>query len=161
MSSRKLERGLLHRAAGERGIDPACLRNVLFRCLDEQRAGKPHGAVGMGAAAGRHDRGVAGHEFYLFRRDAEPVCQHLREGRLMALAARLRAGDRLDFAHLPHRDLHKVESFQTGGHGHVGETVDKTDLSISSATGGAGAGKSRKSKGEQDCQRFACANGKH
>jgi hypothetical protein len=55
----------------------------------------------------------------------------------------------------------KVESFQTGGHGHVGETVDKTDLSISSATGGAGAGKSRKSKGEQDCQRFACANGKH
>jgi hypothetical protein len=53
----------------------------------------------------------------------------------------------------------KVESFQTGGHGHSEAAFDKNETTIGSATGGAG--KSRKSMGEQQCRGLACASGEH
>jgi hypothetical protein len=60
----------------------------------------------------------------------------------------------------------KVESYQTGGSGR-GAAFDKTETTIGSATGGAGAGKTkaRKSMGwdviPQHCRGLACANGEH
>src|SRR5258707_973164 len=75
----------------------------------------------MGAAASGHNGGVARHELHLFRRNAEAISQHLREGGLMALPARLGAGDRFDltarmdrqaniFARMSDRALHIVRN---------------------------------------------------
>src|SRR5262245_14215081 len=52
----------------------------------------------MGAAASRHDRGIAGYEPHFVGRNAQPIGEHLRERRLMSLPARLGASNRLDLA---------------------------------------------------------------
>jgi hypothetical protein len=63
-------------------------------------------------------------------------------------------------------DKKEVSSYQTGGSGRAAG-FDKTETTIGSATGGAGAGKTkaRKSMGwdviPQHCRGLACANGEH
>ena len=69
------------------------------------------------------------------------------------------------FRNTPNEKLektNKIESFQSGGHGHSEVVIDKTE--IGSQTGGAGAGKkARKAGGEQEqkCRGLSCAAGEH
>ena len=59
----------------------------------------------MGAAAGGDFRGVAADENDVFRMHAEQVRHHLSKARFVALAGRLSADRKFDFAGAKHSDL--------------------------------------------------------
>ena len=72
----------------------------------QQRADEPHRAGRMRTAAALHDRGVAGDDLDALERHVEQIGRDLREHGLVALAARLRAGDEFNFAAAVRMALH-------------------------------------------------------
>ena len=98
------------------GDAQAFFDNAVGGFLDDDRA-EPHAAAGMRAAADRDAIGIAGDEAHGLDRHAEPFGDELREARLVALALRDDADDKLDEAVGRHRDFRFLAR-------HAGRDVD-------------------------------------
>ncbi len=100
-SSKSIWSGVLPRIAAATCL-PRAMRSTA--ALEKTVAGVAHRAAGVRAAADLHDVGVAEDDLHGLDRHVQQVRDHLREARLVALAARLRADHHIDAALGPHVD---------------------------------------------------------
>ena len=99
-----VELDLVRRLAEDDRGDALAFGDDLDGGLGEHGRGVAHRAAGMRAAADLHHVGVAEDDLHRFDRHVQEVGDDLREARLVALAARLRADHDVDTALRPHRD---------------------------------------------------------
>ena len=87
------------------GGDLLAFGDDLVERLHDRRAADRDRARAVGAHAEEHLRRVAVHDLHLLHAKTEPVGDHLREGRLVPLAVRMRAGEHRHRACRMHADL--------------------------------------------------------